>query len=512
MQIFARFRSIWIVSLFLGFFLMDCSTQSSLEKGGVVESGVGLESVKTEKPPVGQERKDGGESVMTDSSTFDVIPDVTPGSPYWVRRAGSKGEELVRGVAVDKQGNTVITGSFSETADFGSTILTAKGSKNIFVAKLDSSGRWLWAKRAGSEGSEGLEIAVHSQNFLLITGFFYGNSDFGHLTLQSKGKRDLFIGMMDSGGKWLWVKRAGGASGEEIGSAVNITHQNNILVTGSFTGKSDFGTTILTPRGKMDIFVAKLNSQGKWLWVKQAKVTSKEGVGVDVVSDGEGNAIITGHFRGIVDFGGTTFTSSGTYLDLFVAKLSRNGKWLWARHPKIHPVVCWRIAIGKGGDSVVTGYFSGSAAFGTFKIHSYTKNEDAFIAKLDSKGSWVWAKSLGGFASDSGNGVGIDSKGEVVFVGTFGGPVRFGEKDVGAERKDHTSVVKFDEKGKLLWVRSAFAENYVDGINLAIDNSDNIVVVGSFEAKSSFGSVQLQSKGKGDLYIWKMPPNPPKSP
>ena len=74
----------------------------------------------------------------------------------WVKQAG--GSDSDRGNAIttlDKDGSTIVTGSFSAsekkllgTASFGDTILTTKwGVNNAFVAKLDSNGEYVWAKK-----------------------------------------------------------------------------------------------------------------------------------------------------------------------------------------------------------------------------------------------------------------------------------------------------------------------------------------------------------------------------
>ncbi|HRU48088.1 MAG TPA: SBBP repeat-containing protein, partial [Candidatus Syntrophosphaera sp.] len=64
----------------------------------------------------------------------------------WAKKAGGTGSDWGYGIAVDTSGNSYVTGYFKGTATFGSTNLTSNGGYDIFVAKLDSSGNWLWAK------------------------------------------------------------------------------------------------------------------------------------------------------------------------------------------------------------------------------------------------------------------------------------------------------------------------------------------------------------------------------
>lgn len=53
---------------------------------------------------------------------------------------------------MDGDGNAFFCGNFSSAASFGPQILKSMGEGDIFTAKLDSEGNWLWVRVAGSEG------------------------------------------------------------------------------------------------------------------------------------------------------------------------------------------------------------------------------------------------------------------------------------------------------------------------------------------------------------------------
>jgi len=94
------------------------------------------------------------------------------GALQWAKRAGgvgsaadgfgiaadSSGNSYVTGSFDASSGNSYVTGSFDATATYGlgevnETSLTALGLWDIVVAKYDSNGALLWAKRAGGLGS-----------------------------------------------------------------------------------------------------------------------------------------------------------------------------------------------------------------------------------------------------------------------------------------------------------------------------------------------------------------------
>ena len=117
---------------------------------------------------------------------------------------------------------------------------------------------------------------------------------------------------------WLWANRAGGVDLDE-GWGIATDASGNSYVTGRFRDTATFGSTALTSSGEKDIFVAKLDPNGNWLWVKQAGGINMD-IGYGIASDASGNSYVTGVFGSTATFGSTTLTSSGEG-DIFVAKI-----------------------------------------------------------------------------------------------------------------------------------------------------------------------------------------------
>ena len=299
----------------------------------------------------------------------------------WAKQAGGISEDNGNSIAVDANGNSYITGEFRDSATFGITTMTSSGENDIFVAKLDINGNWLWVNQAGGiSGSYGSSIAVDDNGNSYVTGGFSGSATFGTTKLTSSGKNDIFIAKLNSSGNWLWVKQAGGTSGD-IGNSIAVDDNGHSYITGEFRDNATFGTTTLTCSGYDDIFVAKMDSNGNWLWVKQAWGISYD-LTNSIAVDTNGNSFVTGNFSGSSTFGTTTLTSSGDY-DIFVAKLDSNGNWLWAKQAGgTSSDYTNDIAVDANGNIYVTGeIFEESAIFGTTTLNS-SGFIDIFVAKL----------------------------------------------------------------------------------------------------------------------------------
>ncbi|MBI2967708.1 MAG: SprB repeat-containing protein, partial [Bacteroidetes bacterium] len=143
--------------------------------------------------------------------------------------------------------------------------LTPVGIYDIFFAKYDSNGNYLWAKSIGSTSDDISEsIALDASGNAFIIGFFQGTADFdpsaGTANLTPVGNIDIFFAKYDSNGNYLWAKSIGSTS-DDFGNSIALDAGGNAFITGEFNGTADFdpsaGTANLTSVGGRDIFFAK---------------------------------------------------------------------------------------------------------------------------------------------------------------------------------------------------------------------------------------------------------------
>src|SRR6185295_4557305 len=129
-------------------------------------------------------------------------------------------------------------------------------------------------------------------------------------------------------GQALWVQQFGN-EGEDVGHALAVDSDSNLITVGGFTGTVTFDGTGLTAAGGSDIYVAKLSSStGQVIWAKRFGGTSDD-FGLAVALDSSNNIYIAGTFQGSIDFGGGTIQSAGGS-DAFVLKLTADGNYVWA--------------------------------------------------------------------------------------------------------------------------------------------------------------------------------------
>jgi chitodextrinase len=123
------------------------------------------------------------------------------GSHLWSKAIKSGGTyDWPNAVATDANGNVVVSGNFRFGIDFSGGVLSAviNGVQCFYVAKYSPSGSYVWAERFGGTSSEdGIGIATDSTGHVVSTGFFQGTGDFGGQSLTAAGSTDMYLLRLD---------------------------------------------------------------------------------------------------------------------------------------------------------------------------------------------------------------------------------------------------------------------------------------------------------------------------
>jgi PKD repeat protein len=222
--------------------------------------------------------------------------------------------------------------------------------------------------------------------------------------------------------------------------------------------------------------------------------------------DAAGNVVVTGTYRGTVDFGGASKTSAGG-ADWFVAKYSPTGALLWVHSmggtgddsPEAVAVAA------STGDVVVGGRFTGSAAFGGAQPLVANGTSDMAVAKYRaSDGVHQWSKRFGGVYDDTISAVAVDGSANVYLTGYFRGTVDFGGGPLSVPFTTDLDVfvVKLDGAGGHLWSKNFTNDGNERGYGIAVDGSGNVAVTGYFSNTVNFGGGALTSlNAMTDIFV-----------
>lgn len=338
----------------------------------------------------------------------------------WVKHFETAGQGQIGGlgIALDETGNVLSTGRFFtvQPTDFNpgtgtadTFFINSQGSYDIYIAKLSSSGDFVWVKSFGAAGDDQpTDITIDVDGNTHTTGKFKNTVDFdpgvGVSTLVSTGYEDAFILKLDNSGNFIWVKGllADGTLNQYnrvSATGISTDAYGNVYTKGAFGGTVDFDPGPLSEiqvtagPNEMYIFVSKFDNLGNFLWVK--RVQGGWGVGIDgaVVSDTAHHIYITGSFEGTSDFdpGAGVYNLTAGAQDIYVAKWTDDGDFVWAKKMGGYSYDRgYDIAVNPSGKCVYTaGSFAaingGQADFdpgADTLIFTAAGNSDGFIQKM----------------------------------------------------------------------------------------------------------------------------------
>lgn len=331
-------------------------------------------------------------------------------------------------MAKDNSGNIYIAGEFESTCTFGSYTLTSTtGYKSVFVSKYDGTGNCLWAVKGGGTFSDnyGVGIATDNNGNVYVAGTFSNEIVFGGFTLSQSGYNS-FIAKFDQSGNCQFLNPVASKLACVIGS-LTVDNNGDFLITGGFLDSTYFGTFTVTSinNSAADIFIAKFNSLGNFIWVTTAGGPSEDS-GLGINTNLNGDIFITGQFKQTATFGTNTVTSFGDF-DIFNAKYDQNGNNIWVKNAGGSGAdQSYSVSSDGNGNSYITGYYyptpSGMnqlpAHFGTFLLPDNGAG-NMFITKFDSAGTITWAKYGGGSQHDEGLAITSDVNGNSYVSGFF---------------------------------------------------------------------------------------------
>jgi len=436
-------------------------------------------------------------------------------------------------MAMDKSGFVFVSGKFQGTMDFdpgtGVANQTSSGFTDIYLAKYDNAGNYIWVKSFGSNsgGDWPTDIAVDDSGNIYITGRYRAPIDCdpgpGVFTLPTVFGDDIFLSKYDSTGSFIWAKSLAG-NGDDRSCSITIDSVMNVYITGSFQSACDFdpgpATVNLTANGASDLFFAKYDSSGNYVWAKGLGGATFNDEGRGIILNSNGDVSLTGYFSGTCDFnvgsGTYNLTAVGAY-DAFFAKYDNDGNFIWAKRMNstmTGNVVSYDIDTDSIGNIYLCGYFNSNSDFdpgvGTAYL-STAGNNDIFFAKYTAAGNYVWAKAIGGGGTDECFHIMLDRNAKILLSGFFPNIADFnpgpGTAYLSANGNNDIFFAHYDNNGNYLWAYSVGGYGDDRSYGFCQDSSGSVFIAGYFDAVCDFDPgaavANLTPIGVVDLYVAK---------
>lgn len=416
------------------------------------------------------------------------------------------------GITADNAGNSYITG-VTGSLDFPTTLGayqdTTGGPNDIFVSKLNVSGKALvYSTYIGGNGNDySYAIALDANNNAYITGnsastnFPVSTNAFQHNMAGGGSSGDVFVTKLNATGTALIYSTYIGGTDNDYGNAIVVDASNNAYITGE-SGYTGFPVTPGAYKstyagGGHDVIVTKLNSTGSALLYSTYIGGNDDEYSKGIDIDSTGAVYITGYTASAnypITVGAfrTTFTSvAGFDFSMFVTKLNVAGSalaystFLGGSNDNYG----YAIAVDKAGYAYVTGVSDAPNFPVTSGAYQTTYAGGAYygdivVTKLNKAGSaLIYSTYIGGTADDYGNSIAIDANGNAYITGrttSFDFPLSTNALQTTKNGVNDAFVTMLNSQGTALGYSTYFGGSNADeGICIALDANDSIYVTGN---------------------------------
>jgi gliding motility-associated-like protein len=441
----------------------------------------------------------------------------------------SPGTSNVEAITVDSIGNIYIAGYSNDTVDFDpgpNEVLLDAGNDDIYLAKYDSQGNYLWAHVFWSPGwNYAKHIKIDKNGDVIIAGSAYSYADFdpgiGTSFLGNNATANyIFIAKYDANGNYIWAKEMGSSYGSFIGS-LDIDYNNNIFITGHFYESIDMDPSIgaaYLQSNQTGIFTAKYNQNGNYIWANCISGIGNLGESFSIKCSKSGYVYVAGIFGNTVDFDpGTNVSniSANTTCDRFFLKYNNYGNLIWVRSFDVNEDGglfsdrMIKIALDEDENVYLTGNFRGLVDFnpgsGVFNIDAALTTA-SYICKYTTTGHFLWAKGLIGSLVQTTD-ITLDCQNNICLAGSFAradfdpSPAFFMLQS-SAPSAANNFYAKYSNEGDFIWVKQIGNNGYGGStLSACIALSQGFLyVAGGFKQTGNFdpdGIAELQAKGVG---------------
>ena len=427
----------------------------------------------------------------------------------WAVDAGGNGNtDFCWGIATDSHGNAYWAGSISGSADFGCTTVSPPQIAGV-LAKYDSTGACQWATGITVNFNEAWAygIAIDAQDRIYVTGSYDGNATFNNgVTLNSLGSDDIFLARYDTDGNCLWARRAGASGANDEARAVAVNDSGDVFITGFSGGTTiTFDTiSIPNPSNYRQIVIACYDSTGGVQWAK-ASTGNTQGRSSRAITIANDRLYITGQVgtAGTI-FDGVPIISDPIGTAIYVLACDLDGHALWANAYGSGDHEGMGIAADTLGNIFVSGRFWGTIHLPNGdSLVSASSNDDILLMRLDTAGGFHWAQRAGSLQRDVGWGVEADGLGNVYLAAHFQQTIDFLGTPLTALGEEDIILARVDQWGTAAWVKQggAFARDVAIAIHRSDVGSRPIYTGGYYWGTVTYGSSTIDDVANGDAMM-----------
>ncbi len=225
--------------------------------------------------------------------------------------------------------------------DTGLIQKTIKDSSDVFLSKFNEKGKLIWSTFVGGskhDSAVAVKSTLKGDVFVLLNTY---SNDLpvtkGALQKSNKGTKDAYLAKIDSAGHIIWATYIGGTKADHV-KAMSMIRDSILYLTG-FTTSSNFPTSLLAHQKQLksdtDAFIMKIDTSGSLIWSTYFGGNGRDVINAICPSDTFANRIFLAGYTQSTDFDSLKPVVQDTFCkktDALIACFNHNGKIIWSTY------------------------------------------------------------------------------------------------------------------------------------------------------------------------------------
>lgn len=425
----------------------------------------------------------------------------------WFAQSGGPGSVVNRNIHVDKEKNVYTCGHLSDSALFGTEMISTSANWAVYIAKYDSMGSHQWVFSAGDTGNNSASaVAADNLGNVYLAGFSINDIDFSTDTITDR-VHGAYIAKFEEDGDFLWVKEV--ADIYYATSIVDIVCDDlgNILVCGRFEDSVTFDSEYLISTGSADGYLAKYDAQGDLIWINQ--LASEGNTYCNALSpDNQGNYFLIGTHWDTTYIGNDTLAGEQGF---YLSKFDGSGSYYWnirLNSSAASPSSGYNVGADNDGNAYCAGlYYGNNVVVGPDTLPVPVGNySDLLVCKVSSSGEFKWARGFGSSKNEDYPGIAVDLIGNSYTTVEFTDTITFDSLVMIAPSYPYQDValMNLDSAGNIKWVSQIASTASIYAYNLEVDIDGDCYVGSSIGDTTTFDTVVMVSIGISDEVVVKI--------
>ncbi len=308
-----------------------------------------------------------------------------------------------------------------------------------------------------------------------ITGQYREALKIDKIELKGKGTEDIFLFCIDKNGQTLWAKSIGWTG---FNKAHQLAKFDKSLLIGGIL-KTGHNKSAKANTNKQAIFISSYDSIGKQDWTIELPFKGK--ASLDVIETWNDNLILVGgSLRGEITIDKENINCSNT--SSFALIFSSEGKlqdFIFSKGTGKHRNIASKFD-SNGNLYLLTAISPGTYSYGsTNKTGLYNASSNTLIlSKFNTPLEQLWTTEIVGDAYIEGIELQVDNENNILLCLNYNGSVFSSGLNLQTDSKLASAILKLDTNGEILWSQAIQSPKYCRLFDFTIQNNNSILLSG----------------------------------